>query len=69
MKPTQVLMQGHCHRVDLEEKKLSIGWHVSCASSPGQRPVILSREDAEAAPREPIDYTVGVYGVDLYLTE
>ena len=69
MKPTQVSIYGHGHRVDLEEKKLSIGWHVSCASPPGQRSASPLREDAEAASREPIEYAAGAYSVDVYLTE
>ena len=62
-------IQGHFHRVDLEEKRLSIEWQVSCAPPPKKWLANPPREDPEAAPRKTLDYAAGVYAVDIYLTE
>jgi hypothetical protein len=66
---TQLSMQGHFHQVGLEEKKLWIAWQVLCEPPPKKWSASTTRGGPEAAPRKSPDYTVGVYAVDVYLTE
>ena len=62
----QVAIRGDFHRMDLEEKKLSIEWDVSCAERWSASP---AWSDPEPSSRKPFDYAAGVYAVDVYLTE
>lgn len=62
-------IRGNVYLVDPEETKLWIEWQVSCAPHPKKRPAGPPREDPEAGQRESLDYAVGAYAVDVYLTE
>lgn len=65
-KSIQVAIRGDFHQVDLEEKKLSIEWEVSCVEKLSTSP---TRDDPEPSSRKPFDYAAGVYAVDVYLAE
>jgi len=63
----KVSIWGRSHRVDLDEKKLTIEWEVVCEPFSGEE-LSPAREDGGSG--EPPDYAADAsYIVDVYLTE